>query len=192
MILLIHVFTVFCYLRLSVLHLLREQVFFHRVRNGAPPCFYRSPEWTNQSLTLERAFCVFRLLAANKDSSAHLQGEGETRCIQLVAICSSPRVPLHPAHQSFKQHIRTWWTLFISHTSQGKVCFHHLFIVIIVICCVWVHQCCVATRQTVYCRVSGFVTRVKPLRRHCHCAGRLTLTITWVIFIFKGTPDKLP
>lgn len=85
-------FLCFCYLRLNVLDLPREQVLFHRVSHVAPPCFYRSIEWTNQSLTLGRAFCVFRLLAADKGCPTHLHGEGEARCIQLVAICYSPRI----------------------------------------------------------------------------------------------------
>lgn len=155
---------------------------FHRVSHVAPPSFYRSLEWTNQSLTLGRAFCVFCLLAADKGSPTHLYGEGEARCIQLVAICNSPRVGATKPHQSFQQHVWTQWTLFISRASQEKVCFHHLFILIIVICCVWVHQRCVATRPTVYCRVSRFVTRVKPLRRHC----ALYSCNTWTYMLWLG------
>ncbi len=49
----------FCYLKMNLLCPQREWVLIHRVHHVAPPYFYRSPEWTNQTLPLKRAFCVF-------------------------------------------------------------------------------------------------------------------------------------
>ncbi len=49
----------FYYLRMSLLYLNREQVILHAVCCVAPPWFYRSPDWTNQTLALKRAFAFF-------------------------------------------------------------------------------------------------------------------------------------
>lgn len=49
----------FRYLRMSLLYLQGEQVLLNRVRHVAPPYFYSSPERTNQTLVLERAFLIF-------------------------------------------------------------------------------------------------------------------------------------
>lgn len=64
---------------MSLLYLQREQVLFHRVSHVAPPWFYSSPGWTNQTLGPEKAFSFFSLFAATV-------GVGELRGIPLYAI----------------------------------------------------------------------------------------------------------
>lgn len=44
---------VFCYLRISLSYVQREQVLFHEVSHVALPVFYSGPERTNQTMTLE-------------------------------------------------------------------------------------------------------------------------------------------
>ena len=48
-------------LRMSPLHFQTEWVLFDRVRHDTFPCFYSSPEQTNQTLVVEMAFhtCVY-------------------------------------------------------------------------------------------------------------------------------------
>lgn len=68
------------YLTMSLLYLKVEQVLFHQVHHVAPLCFYGSPEKSNQTLTIEKAFGI---------CSGH-----RMRCwdeiVQLVAICNTP------------------------------------------------------------------------------------------------------
>lgn len=49
------------------------------IRHAALSCFYGSPKWTNQTLTLD----FFAFLASTK-------GEAEVKGIQLFAICNLP------------------------------------------------------------------------------------------------------
>ena len=63
------------------LHLHREQVLFHGVHHGAPPCFYSSPEWTNQTLTL-RVFHEFR---SHPGSPTRLEVDGYLAGLQQSA-----------------------------------------------------------------------------------------------------------
>ena len=46
--------------RISPSHLCRERVLSHEACHVPVPCFYCSPEQTNQTLALEMAFCVFK------------------------------------------------------------------------------------------------------------------------------------
>ena len=79
----------FRYLRMSPSYLRSERVPIHEGCHVAQPCFYSSPEGTNQTLALERAFRVFMSLAATVGSPTCLEEEDEGgRGIQLVAICN--------------------------------------------------------------------------------------------------------
>ena len=54
----------------SYLH--RERVLFTESTMLAPPCFYSSPERTNQTLALERAFYVFFVTEGHRSSLTRL------------------------------------------------------------------------------------------------------------------------
>ncbi len=58
----------------SYLH--RERVIFHRARHVAPPRFYCSPEWTNQTLTGECLSCFYAEVAAIVGSLIRLERQG--------------------------------------------------------------------------------------------------------------------
>ena len=61
-------------------------------RHVTSPCFYNSPEWSIQTLTLERGSCVFHVLVATEEERVR-QG-----CIQLVAVLDTTNPPLRPFH----------------------------------------------------------------------------------------------
>ena len=55
-------------------YLQSESVLLYEVHHVVQPCFYSSPQWTIQTLTLGTAFHVFSV------------GKGETRTVQVVEI----------------------------------------------------------------------------------------------------------
>lgn len=66
----------------------------------SPPCFYRSPEQTNQTLALERAFHVFRKFHRHRRFS-YMLGGGWGGVLSGIHC----EMPLNPTHCTFKCRI---------------------------------------------------------------------------------------
>ena len=76
-----------------------KRVLFHRAHHVAPPCFSSSPERTNQTLALKRAFCIFRKFRSHRRFSDTV-GRGGGGVFSWLQSATSPL----DATRSFKRN----------------------------------------------------------------------------------------